>query len=85
MYTNTLLDSCYRLKKNVSRDSDAESNIAHETTDALTLSGHARTPSGCKSGSVKRNIIKNKIINYLMLQITNQGIAIDKKGHHNIA
>jgi hypothetical protein len=32
------------------RRDDAESKIAHETTDALTLSGHARTPSGCKSG-----------------------------------
>jgi hypothetical protein len=32
--------------------------IAHETTDALTLSGHARTPSGCKSGDIKRTIIK---------------------------
>ena len=37
---------------------DAESKIAHETTDALTLSGHARTPSGCKSGDIKRIIIK---------------------------
>jgi hypothetical protein len=36
---------------------DAESKIAHETTDALTLSGHARTPSGCKSGDIKRTII----------------------------
>jgi hypothetical protein len=42
------------------RRDDAESKIAHETTDALTLSGHiyARTPSGCKSGDVKRTIIK---------------------------
>jgi hypothetical protein len=30
----------------------------HETTDALTLSGHARTLSGCKSGDIKRTIIK---------------------------
>ena len=40
------------------RRDDAESKIAHETTDALTLSGHARTPSGCKSGDIKRTIIK---------------------------
>jgi hypothetical protein len=39
---------------------DAESRVAHETTDALTLSGHARTPSGCKSGDIKRTIIKKK-------------------------
>jgi hypothetical protein len=29
--------------------------------NALTLSGHARTPSGCKSGDNKRTVIKNKI------------------------
>jgi hypothetical protein len=34
------------------RRDDAESKIAHETTDALTLSGHARTPSDCKSGDI---------------------------------
>jgi hypothetical protein len=39
----------------------AESKIAHETTDALTLLGHARTPSGCKSGDIKRTIIKNEL------------------------
>jgi hypothetical protein len=32
--------------------------MSHETTDALTLSAHARTPSGCKSGDIKRTIIK---------------------------
>jgi hypothetical protein len=42
------------------RRDDAESKIAHETTDALTLSGHARTPSGCKLGDIKRTIIKNQ-------------------------
>jgi hypothetical protein len=42
------------------RRDDAENKIAHETTDALTLSGHARTPSGCKSGDIKRTIIKNR-------------------------
>jgi hypothetical protein len=42
------------------RRDDAESKIAHETTDALTLSGHARTPSGCKSGDIKRTIIIKK-------------------------
>jgi hypothetical protein len=42
------------------RRDDAESKIAHETTDALTLSGHARTPSGCKSGDIKRTIIKKR-------------------------
>jgi hypothetical protein len=40
------------------RRDDAESKIAHETTDALTLSGHARTPSGCKSGDINRTIIE---------------------------
>jgi hypothetical protein len=40
-----------------------ESKMAHETTDALTLfSGHARTPSGCKSGDIKRTIIKKKSV-----------------------
>jgi hypothetical protein len=39
---------------------DAESMIAHETTDALTLSGHARTPSGCKSGDVKKKCNNKK-------------------------
>jgi len=34
-----------------------ESKIAHETIDELTLPCHARTPSGCKSGDVKSNII----------------------------
>jgi hypothetical protein len=40
---------------------DTESKIAHETADALTLSdsGHARTPSGCKSEDIKRTIIKH--------------------------
>jgi hypothetical protein len=41
---------------------DAESKIAHETTDALTLSGHARTPSGCKSGDIKRTFIKKRVL-----------------------
>jgi hypothetical protein len=39
------------------RRDDAKSKIAHETTDALALSGHARTPSDCKSGDIKRTII----------------------------
>jgi hypothetical protein len=43
------------------RRDDAESKIAHETTDALTLSGHARTLSGCTSGDTKRTIIKKKL------------------------
>jgi hypothetical protein len=37
---------------------DAGSKIEHETNNALTLPGHARTPSGCKSGDIKRTIIK---------------------------
>jgi hypothetical protein len=36
----------------------AGSKIEHETNNALTLPGHARTPSGCKSGDIKRTIIK---------------------------
>jgi hypothetical protein len=40
------------------RGDDAWSKIAHETNDALTLPGHARTPSGCTSGDIKRTIIK---------------------------
>jgi hypothetical protein len=40
------------------RRDDAGSKIEHETNNALTLSGHARTPSGCKSGDIKRTIIK---------------------------
>jgi hypothetical protein len=47
----------YDEEKSRRRD-DAGSKIAHETTDALTLPGHARTPSGCKSGDIKRTIIK---------------------------
>jgi hypothetical protein len=37
------------------RRDDAESKIAHETTDALTLYGHARTPSGLqvRGGTLK--------------------------------
>jgi hypothetical protein len=48
------------------RRDNAESNIAHATTDALTLSGHARrTPSGCKSGDIKRTIIKRHAVPFL--------------------
>jgi hypothetical protein len=43
------------------RRDDAGSKIAHETNDALTLPGHARTPSGCKSGDInERTIIKKE-------------------------
>jgi hypothetical protein len=41
-------------------DAESKNKIAHETTDALTLSSHARTPSGCKSGDIKRTIIKQR-------------------------
>jgi hypothetical protein len=40
------------------RRDDAGRKIAHKTNDTLTLPGHARTPSGCKSGDIKRTIIK---------------------------
>jgi hypothetical protein len=33
--------------------------ICGETTGALTLSGHTRTPSGCKSGTLKELLLKN--------------------------
>jgi hypothetical protein len=44
------------------RRDDAGSKIAHETTDALALQGHARTPSGCKSGDFNRTIIKKAVL-----------------------
>jgi hypothetical protein len=44
------------------RRDDAWSKIAHETNDALTLPRHVRTPSGCKSGDIKRTIIKKSFI-----------------------
>ena len=39
------------------RKDDAGSKIAHETTNGLALPGHARTPSGCKSGDINKTII----------------------------
>jgi hypothetical protein len=33
--------------------------LAHETTDALTLPGHARTPSGCKPGTNLKYLLNN--------------------------
>jgi hypothetical protein len=37
---------------------DSREEIAHETTVVLTLSGDGRTPSSCKSGDIKRTILK---------------------------
>jgi hypothetical protein len=48
------------------RRDDVGSKIAHETNDALTLPGHARTPSGCKSGDIKRTIIKKGSLKELL-------------------
>jgi hypothetical protein len=52
------------------------SKIAHETTDALPLSGHARTPSGCKSRDIKRTVI-NKSTAFFIACETASGAQMD--------
>jgi hypothetical protein len=47
------------------------SKIAHEKNDALTLPGDARTPSGCKSGDIKRTIIKKTYIMMAFIDVSN--------------